>query len=183
MDENHYGRPAIALHWLIFALILCGFTLAVYMTGLPLSPQKLKYISWHKWIGVTIFMLALARVAWGFTHPTPVPPALIPAWQRRTENVVHMMLYVLIITIPLTGWLMSSAFGVPTVYLGLARLPDLLTRDPALAELLRFVHVMLNYTLLALVIIHAAAAIKHHFYDRDDVLQRMLPFIKLLRKQ
>ena len=183
MGENHYGMTAIALHWLIFALILCGFTLAVYMTGLPPSPQKLKYISWHKWIGVTIFMLALARLAWRLTHLTPVLPASMPTWQRSAETAVHMLLYGLIITIPLTGWLMSSAYGVPTVYLGLVQFPDLLTRDKALAELLRFVHVMLNYTMLTLVIIHAAAAMKHHFIDCDDVLLRMLPFIKLRRKQ
>lgn len=183
MGENHYGMTAIALHWLIFALILCGFTLAMYMTGLPLSPQKLKYISWHKWIGVTIFMLALARLAWRLTHWAPELPASIPAWQRSAANAAHVLLYGLIITIPLTGWLMSSAYGVPTVYLGLVQFPDLLARDNALAELLRFVHVMLNYTMLTLVIIHAAAAIKHHFIDRDDVLLHMLPFIKLRSKQ
>lgn len=183
MDNNHYGTTAIALHWLIFVLILCGFTLAVYMTGLPLSPQKLKYISWHKWIGVTIFMLALARLAWRLTHWAPALPASMPIWQRSAANAAHVLLYGLIIAIPLTGWLMSSALGVPTVYLGLAQIPDLLARDKALAELLRFVHVMLNFTLLTLVIIHAAAAMRHHFIDRDDVLRRMLPFVKLRREQ
>lgn len=175
--STRYTATAIALHWLIFALIACGFTLALYMTGLPLSPAKLKYISWHKWIGVTIFMLMLARLVWRLAHPAPPLPASMPAWQRSAARVSHVMLYILIIAIPLTGWLMSSAFGVPTVYLGLLQLPSPLGRDKELAELLKSAHLFLNYTMLALVIIHVAAALKHHLADKDDVLARMAPFI------
>jgi len=173
-----YTRTAIALHWLIFVLIACGFALAVYMVDLPLSPQKLKFFSWHKWIGVTVFMLALARVAWRIAHPAPALPATVPAWQRHVAAVNLVALYVLILAIPPTGWLYSSATGVPTVYLGLVQLPDLLPKDKALAEQLKLVHVTLNFIMLTLVIIHAAAALKHHYVDRDDVLERMLPFIK-----
>ena len=171
-----YTGTAIALHWLIFVLIACGFALAVYMVDLPLSPQKLKYFSWHKWIGVTIFMLALARVAWRLTHGAPALPPSMPAWQQRVAAATHVLLFVLIVVIPLTGWLYSSAAGVPTVYLGLLQLPDLVARDKALADQLRLVHVSLNYIMLALVVVHAAAALKHHLVDRDDVLRRMLPF-------
>lgn len=175
---DRYTPGAISLHWLIFVLIACSFPLAVYMVDLPLSPQKLKYFSWHKWLGVTIFLLAIARLAWRLTHPAPALPATMPRWQRRAAAVNLVVLYVLLLAIPVTGWLYSSATGLPTVYLGLVQLPDLLTRDKALADQLRLLHVTLNYTMLALVIIHAAAALKHHFVDRDDVLARMLPFIK-----
>jgi cytochrome b561 len=89
---------------------------------------------------------------------------------------------VLILAIPLTGWLYSSAAGLPTVYLGLVQLPDLLIKDNALAAQLKLVHITLNYTLLTLVVIHAAAALKHHVVDRDDVLRRMLPFVKPARE-
>ncbi len=99
----------------------------------------------------------------------------MPAWQRRMAAATHVLLYVLIIIIPLTGWLYSSAAGVPTVYLGIVQLPDLVAKDKALATQLKLVHVTLNYTMLTLVIMHAAAALKHHFVDRDDVLRRMLP--------
>ena len=173
---DRYTPTAIALHWLIFVLIACGFALAVYMVDLPLSPQKLKYFSWHKWIGVTIFMLALARVAWRLTHGAPALPPSMPAWQQRVAAATHVLLFVLIVVIPLTGWLYSSAAGMPTVYLGLLQLPDLVARDKALADQLRLVHVSLNYIMLALVVVHAAAALKHHLVDRDDVLRRMLPF-------
>jgi cytochrome b561 len=173
-----YTSTAIALHWLTFALIASGFVLAVYMTGLPLSPQKLKYFSWHKWIGVTVLMLVVARLAWRLTHPAPALPATMPAWQQHAAALIHAALYALVLVIPPTGWLFSSASGVPTVYLGLLQLPDLLERDKALAGQLKLVHVTLNYTMLTLVVIHAAAALKHHFVDRDGVLRRMLPFIK-----
>ena len=166
------------LHWLVFALIACGFVLAVYMVDLPLSPQKLKYFSWHKWIGVTVFLLAVARLAWRMTHPAPALPATMPAWQRRVAAITHVILYVLILVIPLSGWIYSSAAGVPTVYLGIAQLPDLLGKDKALAGQLKLVHIALNYTMLTLIIIHVAAALKHHFVDHDEVLARMLPFAK-----
>jgi len=180
--STRYTRTAIVLHWLMFMLIACGFSLALYMVGLPLSPQKLKYFSWHKWIGVTVFLLAVARLAWRLTHPAPALPATMPLWQQRAAALNIVALYMLILVIPLTGWLYSSATGVPTVYLGLVQLPDLLVRNKVLAEQLRLAHVTLNFSMLALVIIHSAAALKRHLVDRDDVLWRMLPFIKLRGK-
>ena len=170
-----YTNTAIALHWLIFALIACGFALAVYMVDLPLSPAKLKYYAWHKWTGITVFLLALARLAWRLTHRAPALPADMPAWQRRAASATHALLYALIVIIPVTGWLYSSAAGLPTVYLGILQLPDLLAKDKTLADQLKWTHVTLNYTLLVLVITHAAAALRHHFIARDDVLRRMLP--------
>ena len=180
---SHYTPTAIALHWLVFVLIACGFSLALYMTDLPLSPRKLKYYSLHKWIGVTVFMLALARVAWRLTHAAPPLPATMPAWQRAAATATHAILYVLIIVIPISGWLHSSTTGLPTVYLGLIQLPDLLARDKALAGTLKTVHAALNYLLFVLVAIHAAAAVKHHFVDRDDIVARMLPFAKLRKNR
>lgn len=175
---ERYTATAIALHWLIFGLIACGFTLAVYMVDLPLSPLKLKYFSWHKWIGITVFLLALARVAWRSTHRAPALPASMPAWQRRAAGALHGVLYALIVIIPVTGWLYSSAAGVPTVYLGVIALPDLVPKDKPLAELLKAVHVTLNYTLLVLVVMHVVAALQHHFIVRDEVLARMLPGVR-----
>ena len=175
---DRYTITAIVLHWLTFALIACGFSLALYMVDLPLSPSKLKYFSWHKWIGVTVFLLALARIAWRLTHRPPALPQDIPRWQQRAATANHVLLYALIVIIPISGWLYSSAAGVPTVYFGVLPLPDLVTRDKALAAQLKWAHITLNYTLLAVVFAHVAAAIKHHFVERDDVLRRMLPCVK-----
>ena len=177
-----FTATAIALHWLVFVLIACGFTLGLTMTDMPLSPLKLKYYSWHKWIGVTVFMLAAVRAAWRLSHDVPPAPAAMPAWQRAAATALHALLYVLILVIPVSGWLHSSATGVPTVYLGLLQLPDLLARDKALAEVLKYVHFALNCTLFALVAIHVGAALKHHYIDRDDVLLRMLPFTGIRQK-
>jgi cytochrome b561 len=99
----------------------------------------------------------------------------MPQWQQHAARAVHGVLYALLIAIPLSGWLYSSASGVPTVYLGLWQLPDLVDRGKALADTLRGVHRALNWTLAALVALHVAAALKHHIVDRDGLLQRMLP--------
>jgi cytochrome b561 len=171
-----YSGPAIALHWLIAAAIFATFPLGLYMADLPLSPRKLQLVSFHKWIGVTVLALMCLRLGWRLTHrPPPLPP--VPAWQRRAARAAHWALYALLLGIPLTGWLYSSAAGVPTVYLGLWQLPDLVGKDKALAEALRLVHKSLNFALLALVVVHVAAAVKHHFADRDGLLGRMLPWI------
>lgn len=177
-DRRAYSAVSIGLHWTVFILIIAAWSLGLYMVDLPLSPQKLKYFSWHKWIGVTIFFLAVFRAVSRLVHPPPPLPASVPPWQRMAEGVSHVLLYLLIFVVPVSGWLYSSASGVPTVYLGWIQLPDLVEKDKALAELLKQTHILLNTVLFAIVCIHAAAALKHHFLDRDDVLARMLPFLK-----
>ncbi len=171
-----YTRTAISLHWIIFILVCCGWALGQYMTGLQFSPQKLRYVSWHKWLGVTVFALALARLAWRLRRPPPALPAM-SALQRRAATAMHALLYALLLVIPLTGWLFSSASGVPTVYFGAIQLPDLLHKDKAVADVLKQVHSALNWTLLVFVSGHALFALKHHFVDRDRLLARMIPFL------
>jgi cytochrome b561 len=173
-----YTNTAVALHWLIVLAIVAAATVGLYMAGLSFSPQKLRLYSWHKWIGVTIFLLAVARVLWRLTHPAPALPPAVRRWQRGAALATHVALYVLVLIIPLSGWLMSSALGVKTVYLGLIPLPDLLAKNKELGEMLKGVHVALNWGLAAVVLVHVGAALKHHFVERDDVLHRMLPLIK-----
>jgi len=172
-----YNRGAIALHWVTAALIVANLLLGLSMVALPISPRKLHWYLFHKSIGVTIFLLTSLRLAWRAvrSHPAPVP---MPAWQRRAAAASHALLYVLLFVIPLSGWLYSSATGVQVVYLGIVPLPDLVGKDRALAGLLRVVHVSLNALLFATVCLHVAAAIRHHFVDRDAVLARMLPLVK-----
>ena len=172
-----YTRTAIALHWLAAILIFAAFPLGLIMSDLPLSPLKLKLISYHKWLGVTVFLLAAARLAWRATHTPPPLPDVMPAWQRRAASGLHFLLYLLLFAIPLSGWLMSSAKGFQTVYFGVLPLPDLIGKDKALGDALQEVHEMLNYGLLALVSAHVAAALKHQFIDRNGILARMLPFL------
>ncbi|HQS82536.1 MAG TPA: cytochrome b [Thiobacillus sp.] len=170
---NRYSTTAIALHWLVAMLIFATFPLGLYMVELPLSPGKLKLYSYHKWIGVTVFLLVAIRLGWRLTHRPPALPGDIAAWQRRASAVAHGLLYALMAVIPVSGWLMSSAKGFQTVWFGMLPLPDLVEKNRELGELLATVHQVLNYVLLALVILHVSAALKHHFIERRPFLQRM----------
>lgn len=187
-----YTRTAIALHWAVAVLIFAGFGLGLTMTDMPFSPQQLKFYSWHKWIGITVFALATWRLLWRLNHPAPALPSHMPAWQQAVAHASHHLLYALFFAIPIAGWLFSSAKGVQTVYLGYLPLPDLLSKEIGnialmatdagkpftVAELLRLTHKTLNYLMGLLVVTHIAAAIKHHFIDRDDVMTQMIPALK-----
>ncbi len=172
---HHYTRTAKGLHWLIALLMLGLLGLGFYMHDLPLSPQKLQLYAWHKWAGVTVFLLVIVRLAWRVTHQPPPLPAGMPRWQQWAAQATHLLLYVLMLAIPLSGWLMSSAKGFQTVWFGVLLLPDLLAKDKALGDLLATLHMSLNLLLVALLVAHVGASLKHHFIDRDDVLLRMLP--------
>jgi len=152
-------------------------TLGIYMVGLKLSPLKLRLYSWHKWVGITIFLLVAARLIWRAAN-VPPPPILGPPWQQVAAVVNHWLLYVLLICIPLSGWLMSSAYGVGVVYFGVIPLPDLIGKNKELGDTLKALHETLAFTMLALVTVHAVAALKHHLLDRDAVLHRMLPLVR-----
>ncbi len=173
-----YTRTAIAFHWILAALIITNLAFGLYTVNLPLSPQKLKLFSYHKWIGVTVLLLAAARLFWRATHPPPALPESMKPWERQAAHAAHIALYVLFFAAPLSGWLFSSANGFQTVYLGVLPIPDLLPKNKELAEVLRYMHHWINYTMAAVIVLHAAAALKHHFVDHDDVLARMLPFLR-----
>jgi cytochrome b561 len=168
-----YTRTAVALHWLVALLITAGFTLGATMTDLAVSPRKVRLYAYHKWIGITILGLVAIRLIWRLTHRAP-PDEPMPAWQRVAAHVTHWLLYVLMLVTPIFGWLYTSAAGYPVVYLKLWQLPDLVGKNPGLAKKLVAVHGFLAWTLLYVVLLHAAAALKHHFFDRDATLKRML---------
>lgn len=172
---RQYSGFAKGLHWLMALLIAGLVALGLYMHELPLSPQKLQLYSWHKWAGVTVFVLLLVRLATRIAFPPPPLPAQMSRLQQQAAHAGHLALYLLMLAIPLSGWVMSSAKGFQTVWFGVLPLPDLVGKDKALGALLAEVHETLSWVLVAAVVAHAAAALKHHFIDRDDVLARMLP--------
>jgi cytochrome b561 len=173
-----YSRAAIAFHWIVAALVIGNLAFGFYTVDLPLSPQKLRLFSYHKWVGVTVLVLAAARLMWRLNHSPPALPASMRPWEKRAANATHALLYALFFAAPITGWLFSSAAGFQTVYLGLLPIPDLLGRNEGLADVLKVTHHWINYTMAAVIVLHVAAALKHHFVDRDDVLIRMLPFLR-----
>jgi len=173
--STHYTATAKSLHWLMALLIFGLLALGFYMSDLPLSPEKLQYYSWHKWAGVTVFLLVWLRLFWRLTHRPPAFAASLSATQQTLAHLGHLALYQLMIAIPVSGWLMSSAKGVQTVWFGVLPLPDLLGRDKALGAQLADLHSALNIGLLVLIGGHAAAALFHHLVRKDDTLRRMLP--------
>ena len=183
VDPNgapRYGPVAIALHWLLALMILGSVCLGLSMTGLPFSPLRLKLYNWHKWAGVTILALSAMRLLWRLSHPPPPLPARIraamPGWQLAAHRGLHLLLYLLFFAVPLLGWAYSSALGFPVVWLGVLPLPDFVPVDKDFAEaVLKPLHKIGAFSLAAAALVHAAAALKHHFVDRDGLLGRMSP--------
>ena len=173
---QRYTRTAILLHWLTALLIVCAFVLGLVMTDIPgLTPTKLKYYSWHQWLGVSVFAFACLRLLWRTVNvPPPHPPGL-PEWQKKAADGMHLLLYILIFAVPVSGYLYTLAAGVPVVFLGLLKLPVIMAPNPELKPILKTVHYIFTMTMAGAVAAHALAALKHHFIDRDGIMKRMLP--------
>ena len=174
--KNSYTKTAKGLHWLMAILLFGLLALGFYMHDLPLSPEKLKLYSWHKWAGVTAFLLVLVRLGWRVTHIPPALPESMPKLMQLAAHAGHLALYGLMLAIPLSGWLMSSAKGFQTVWFGVLPIPDLLDKNKELGDLLKTVHQSLNILFIVTLAGHIGAALKHHFIDKDDILTRMLPY-------
>ncbi len=174
-DEGRYGAVAQGFHWLIAALILTTVVIALYMTGLPLSPDKIKTYNLHKSIGVTILTLALLRLSWRLVSPPPPLPAAMAGWERAAATASHLALYALLFAQPVIGIFHSSAASFPVVVFGMVTLPSVTAPDKGLKETLALLHSWLGWAFIALICLHAAAALRHHFIEKDDILKRMLP--------
>ena len=173
-QKSEYTTPAIALHWLLAMALAVSFSVGLYMAELPFSPQRLKLYNWHKWAGVTILALSIARLLWRLTHRPPAELPM-PAWQARASHFTHSALYLLFFAVPLVGWAYSSAAGFPVVWFGVLPLPDFVPVDKSLADAIKPWHGALAWALAALAVLHVAGALKHQFIDRDGLLARMLP--------
>jgi cytochrome b561 len=174
-----YSAVAILLHWVLGLAILGAFGVGLLLEEMPLSPFKFQLISWHKWAGICILAGSAFRLLWRVTHR---PPALtvqqqsaMVGWQHTVYRLTHVAFYALFFIVPLCGWAYSSAKGYPVVLFGLWPLPDLVGKNPALAELFEEGHAIGAFVLIGLVVVHALAAIKHQAIDRDGLMNRMRP--------
>ena len=173
---QRYTKTAMLLHWLTALLIIAAFFLGLTMVDIHgITPTKLKYYSWHKWLGVTVLGVAAIRLLWRKANTPPPALASIPAWQHKVADGMHYLLYFFIFAVPISGYLYSYAAGVPVVYLGLFQLPAVIEPNAELKPILKTVHYVLTMTMAGAVVAHALAALKHHFIDRDATLKRMLP--------
>lgn len=172
---DSWGSLAKLLHWgmavMIFALIALGWLAFAW----PLTPTKLALFVWHKSFGILLLGLALLRLLWRLANPTPALPAGTPRWERLAARSSHALLYVLMIAMPLSGWMIQSAANVPFRVFWLFPLPALTAPDKALEELAKKVHFGLFLALSMTLALHIFAALRHHWVKRNDVLARMLP--------
>src|SRR5271170_403216 len=175
---NRYSAVAQGFHWIIAALIVTQFTLAWMADDLPLGARKLGLLARHKSFGMTILMLAILRLLWRLTHRAPALPSGMTPLERVLARVTHTAFYVLLIAMPLTGWMMSSAKNYSVSWFGWFTWPNLIPKNEAAFDFLRSTHEFLSDVLFAIAVLHILAALKHHFWNKDDVLLRMLPFTK-----
>jgi len=175
---RRYTAVAQLLHWIIAALIVTQFTLAWTAKDLPLGTHKLALLARHKSFGMTVLMLAILRLLWRLMNPPPELPPGMPPIERRLARATHIAFYVLLFAMPLTGWMMSSAKNYSVSWFGLFTWPDLMGKNETAFKLLKATHDYLSNALFSIAVLHILAALKHHFWNKDDVLLRMLPFTK-----
>ena len=200
--RSRYSAIAILLHWLIALGILVMIPLGWWMGDNLKDPTKaalvFKAFQLHKSIGLTILVLSVIRLIWRLTHRLPELPPEMPGWEKAAARISHVLLYVIILVMPLTGWIYVSAgwnaqmnipFPVPTFWFGLFQWPHI----PGIAEASNAtrasvagtsmaVHSLLAWGAIGLIALHTAAAFKHHIFDRDDVLARMVPLLRPRRR-
>ena len=175
-NTDRWGATSQLLHWTIAVLILSIGAVGLVMGELPRSPKWFWVYTLHKSLGLTVLALVLVRIAWRLYAGAPPPVAGTPRWQARLASLTHGAIYVLILAMPLSGWLYDSASGLrPFRWFGLAEVPKLSPPHEALADAMHETHELLFWVLIALVIGHAGAALYHHFVRRDATLARMLP--------
>jgi len=171
-SKNHFGIIAISLHWIIAILIIGLLALGLYMVTLPINLQKLKLYGWHKEYGFLVLFLAIFRIVWRLGNQ--MPDLALPLLERIAARSMHWAFYVFMFAMPITGWLITSSAGLPASFFGLFTLPNLVAADEHNRALFEWVHQWLGYALIAAIALHTAAALKHHFINKDDILRRML---------
>jgi cytochrome b561 len=171
---DRWGPVAQSLHWAIVVLIVVMAYLGLTMVDLPNTPRKVEVYALHKSIGLALLALVVVRLLWRLYAGAPAPlPA--PRWQRWLAHGTHFGLYVLLLAMPLSGWIANAASGFPLRWFGLFRVPQPIAADEALYDLTRDVHEWLFWLLVVLALAHVFAALWHHLFLGDATLSRMLP--------
>lgn len=155
-------------------MVFVQLGLGIYAGNLPVSLARLKWLSWHKALGIILLALVLLRLAWRAFHSPPALPAFLPRHERFLALVVHALLYAMLVLAPLSGWLYASAAGLSVTVRGL-RIPDLVERNPGLAAAFHDMHVIFVVVLASLIVLHVAGALRHAL-RHDGIMSRMLPW-------
>src|SRR6266536_3163464 len=150
--QKSYGAVAVVLHWLMAVILIALVAVGLYMVRLPdagFDTKKITLILYHKELGVLVFALATLRLAWRVTNALPRLVEHLPDWQKVVARFVHLCFYGLMLALPITGWLMSSAAGIPVSFFGLFTLPDLIPHDELMFRAFIRIHQWLAYALIA----------------------------------
>ena len=170
-----WGAPAKLLHWMVAALVFVQIALGWAAVSWRLSPTKLDLFVWHKSTGMLILLLMVVRLAWRSANTAPALPAGMRPLERRAARASHFLFYLLLLLMPLTGWIVKSAENVPFRIFWEIPLPSLAEPDEATALAAARVHLVLFVALSLLLAVHIGAALRHHFFKRNNLLVRMLP--------
>jgi cytochrome b561 len=170
----HYGTPAKIFHWLIVVLLVVQYPIGWLMPDLHRGMQPGAPMTFHVSVGLTILVLIALRLAWRLTHPV-APESSLPPWQRLSSELVHWMLYVIVMATTVSGWLFASYRGWSVTFFYLFPLPMLASNNAAAGKAIDGLHQAAEWLLLALIVIHVGAALAHIFVYRDRIMQRMLP--------
>lgn len=170
--EDEYGLIARVFHWIIAVLIIALLPIGLFMGGMENSPLKFQIFAMHKSFGLLVFFLGIARLIWRFVSPPPEHLENHAGWEITLAAAAHFWLYVCIIGMPLSGWLMSNAGEFPVPFFGI-QMPALIEKNEQLGAVFNNIHAILGATLLFVLALHAAGALKHHVIDKDETLARM----------
>lgn len=178
-DPVDLGQPydpvSRIFHWLVVALVLAQVIIALVLPSVLPESAGDSITAWHLAMGSTILLVMLLRLAWRLAHPPPPAPADLPPFLRILARGTHWAFYLVLILLPLLGWMAANAYGATPRLLGLIPLPRLLAPDQALAETIGTVHKTVATFLLALIALHVSGALYHALVKRDGVIRRMLP--------
>lgn len=169
-----YGSVAKFLHWLI-ALLIIGMLIFGFLLDYVPKPLQEQLIGLHKSIGLTILLLLLLRLIWRFFNIQPVYPITIAPWEQIAARSVHYCFYIAIFLMPMTGWLMSSFGGHPVNFWGLINVAFPVQANKVLDDKFFTAHQTIAWIIIALLVVHIAAALKHHFIEKNNIFKRMLP--------
>ena len=172
---DHYPATSKLLHWLVAACVLTTAPVAIAMTRVDKGSTQDALYAFHKSIGVLILILMILRLINRLAVGAPVAAPGIERWQKVASSVVHTLFYLLLVAMPIVGYVATSAYGAPPSFFGLFTLPPVVDQNEGLATQLFTLHRWVGYFLIVLVLMHVSAALYHHFVRRDTVLQRMLP--------
>lgn len=177
-QTGSYTPVAKLLHWVTALLVLGMIGIGLWMVGLPLGLTKLYVYAWHKWVGLAILVLTVVRLLWRAWRPPPALPDTVVPWERRLAPWAHGLLLLLLLAMPVSGWLMSSAGGVSVRWFNVIDLPDLIARDQFAFVALRTIHHWLAWVLMGVLALHVCAVLHHDLVRRDGIFRRMSPFAR-----